>query len=859
MRNFIDKFNSNKKKYIVSLVVVLVFMLSLIGGTSYAILKGNVNDKNEQVIKTGSVELKLTEYYDDISKKITVMSDDDGLLQDDFYSFNIKNTGDSVAKYDLKLVNDVPSSYTGKVLDTKYIKVGLEINGDEYGPMSLDKVKNVIDSDVIYKREMLNYKLRIWLDKSKEKEIENLEDYKAFLKLEVEAVQRPESMDNGVNTKTFAYTGKPEEYTVPREGYYYIELGGASSGKNDNIVSYGAKTSGYVKLEAGEKLYFYVGKAGSDVNTNCRTSGYEFNGGGIALPAKTGVCGASGGGATDVRLVGGSWDDTKSLISRIMVAGAGGGPAGGQYTNGDGGGLSGVTPLFVTYQSNIGVRGTQRAGGTAPTKDSCAQSTGTVGFFGKGGYGGASSASNADTGGGAGGGAGYYGGSGASGLCNGTWPGGGGSSYISGFAGSNSVKNNTTVTHTNDTLHYSGKYFIGGSMESGVTSGNGYAKISYVDVKPKKRNTQLNGVRYIKNCINNDSSNSINNWTEIQAIKDGKNIAKGKSAGVYDSSGNALSSGGTAFAYSYMTDGMIDNVGGSIGYSHASTYTGNQCAVVDLEDGYDLDEVAVWHYSNDMRTYFDDVTYVSSDNKSWTKVINETKSEDYNGKRVNPYVNTYNGYTQDNLVLWLDGYANNGSTRTHTATTWKDLSGNGNTATLSGPTWYDKYLYFDGSNDYAYKTSASYGISNNKYTLEIIVESEKDDVYQPIFNTVNTGTAVQQYMTIWKGKYNYFTLDITNGSTVSQLSSSSKVVNNTKYKLTAVLNGTNYKLYNGAQLDNSIDVSFIPKMYSSGLYIGGNSYYFKGKIYSIRVYNKALSEDEIIHNYNYDKQKFNLE
>lgn len=733
MRNFIDKFNSNKKKYIVSLVVVLVFMLSLIGGTSYAILKGNVNDKNEQVIKTGSVELKLTEYYDDISKKITVMSDDDGLLQDDVYSFNIKNTGDSVAKYDLKLVNDVPSSYTGKVLDTKYIKVGLEINGDEYGPMSLDKVKNVIDSDVIYKREMLNYKLRIWLDKSKEKEIENLEDHKAFLKLKVEAVQRPESMDNGVNTKTFAYTGESEEYTVPRDGYYYIELGGASSGKNDNIVSYGAKTSGYVKLEAGEKLYFYVGKAGSDVNTNCRTSGYEFNGGGIALPAKTGVCGASGGGATDVRLVGGSWDDTKSLISRIMVAGAGGGPAGGQYTNGDGGGLS------------------------------------------------------------------------------------------------------------------------------GVTSGNGYAKISYVDVKPKKRNTQLNGVRYIKNCINNDSSNSINNWTEIQAIKDGVNIAKGKSAGVYDSSGNALSSGGTAFAYSYMTDGMIDNVGGSIGYSHASTYTGNQCAVVDLEDGYDLDEVAVWHYSNDMRTYFDDVTYVSSDNKSWTKVINETKSEDYNGKRVNPYVNTYNGYIQDNLVLWLDGYANNGSTRTHTATTWKDLSGNGNTATLSGPTWYDKYLYFDGSNDYAYKTSASYGISNNKYTLEIIVESEKDDVYQPIFNTVNTGTAVQQYMTIWKGKYNYFTLDITNGSAVSQLSSSSKVVNNTKYKLTAVLNGTNYKLYNGAQLDNSIDVSFTPKMYSSGLYIGGNSYYFKGKIYSIRVYNKALSEDEIIHNYNYDKQKFNLE
>ena len=39
----------------------------------------------------------------------------------------------------------------------------------------------------------------------------------------------------------------------------------------------------------------------------------------------------------------------------------------------------------------------------------------------------------------------------------------------------------------------------------------------------------------------------------------------------------------------------------------------------------------------------------------------------------------------------------------------------------------------------------------------------------------------------------------------------------------------------------------------------GLSYYFNGEIYSIRVYNRALTEDEILHNYNYDKGKFNLE
>ena len=137
------------------------------GGTSYAVLKGTNSDSNEQIIKTGSVELKLTENFDDINKKVTIMDDEEGLLQEETYDFNIKNIGDVPAKYDLKLINKVPSSYTGKVLDTKYIKVGLEINGEEYGPMSLEKVKNVIDSDIIYKNEIINYKLIIWLDKSK--------------------------------------------------------------------------------------------------------------------------------------------------------------------------------------------------------------------------------------------------------------------------------------------------------------------------------------------------------------------------------------------------------------------------------------------------------------------------------------------------------------------------------------------------------------------------------------------------------------------------------------------------------------------------------------------------------------------
>ena len=42
------------------------------------------------------------------------MGDEEGLLQEGTYDFNVKNIGSSPAKYDLKLINEVPSTYTGK-------------------------------------------------------------------------------------------------------------------------------------------------------------------------------------------------------------------------------------------------------------------------------------------------------------------------------------------------------------------------------------------------------------------------------------------------------------------------------------------------------------------------------------------------------------------------------------------------------------------------------------------------------------------------------------------------------------------------------------------------------------------------
>ena len=114
-------------------------------------------------------------------------------------------------------------------------------------------------------------------------------------------------------------------------------------------------------------------------------------------------------------------------------------------------------------------------------------------------------------------------------------------------------------------------------------------------------------------------------------------------------------------------------------------------------------------------------------------------------------------------------------------------------------------------------------------------------------------------MSVWLGTSNKFNYDISNGSTSAQMSSTFTSVNNTMYALAASLDTKTYRLYNKAKLDATKELGFTPSMSNSGIYVGGSAYYYQGRIYSIRVYNKVLTQEEMLHNYNYDKQKFNIE
>ena len=264
------------------------------------------------------------------------------------------------------------------------------------------------------------------------------------------------------DSKRFNYTGNVQEIRL-FPGIYKIECYGASGGNGDgNNSSYaglGGYTSGILKIEENHNFFIYVGGQGTYAIV-C-TGGW--NGGGSANNVRS--ASGSGGGASDIRLISGQWNNIDSLRSRIMVAGAGGG--GGRYSakGGNGGGLTGTN-------GNGSTGGTQTSGGTSNGKFGIG-ANGPTTNYGKGC-----------------GGGGYYGG-GANAAGNSYYhSGSGGSSFISGMDGCNAIDENGN--HTGQSIHYSGLYFTECKTQAGINRGNGYVIITMLeDLLDNRKNSNL--------------------------------------------------------------------------------------------------------------------------------------------------------------------------------------------------------------------------------------------------------------------------------------------------------------------------------------------------------------------------------
>lgn len=505
MQDIINSIKERKKIVIIVLLIVLISLITL----------KFINTINKSFALSNSSFIETKEIAINDKAKISFTNDTNYI----YYNVLVSNKIEGENFY---LESD--AILTKLWNDYKNIKIKLEKSTDNKTftnitekELTINEKINLLSEEMI--KEGINY-FRISFTADNEK-------------IEIDKRNIDINLDVKANTVfDYDFTEKSQEFIAPATGEYRVELWGAAGNyyptNMKNEVGNGAYTAGTITLNENEKLYVYTGKNATDEG-NFHTA--SFNAGSTAYGrdvAKEGYGhnSSSGGGATDVRLVSGEWNNINSLRSRIMVAAGGGGThyyrAVDDYyaikgEGGAGGGLIGyrgyqslikttstINYIFTEYDGTKSVitklnqqfaftgGGSQTAGGknNPCNHPRCSSiSSGKSGSFGVGG-------SGAGTAGGGGGAGGYYGGGGGgqafpddsdSGMCHSSAA--GGSSYISGHTGSIAITSATNTspkqgctesgttpanyagtTDKNCSIHYSGKTFT----DTVMIDGEGY-------------------------------------------------------------------------------------------------------------------------------------------------------------------------------------------------------------------------------------------------------------------------------------------------------------------------------------------------------------------------------------------------
>jgi hypothetical protein len=213
----------------------------------------------------------------------------------------------------------------------------------------------------------------------------------------------------------------------------------------------------------------------------------------------------------------------------------------------------------------------------------------------------------------------------------------------------------------------------------------------------------------------------------------------------------------------------------------------------------------------------------------------------------------------DGLVLYLD--AANARSYVSGSTAWTDLSRGGNNGRLENGPIYNSAnggsIVFDGGDDYVNIGTQSLGITRD-FTISFWANITKNGVVE-IFNK---GYNPPDYG-IYLAKLVSNKLSLQSFSPIINFETTSTITSGIR-NYTAVRSNTNCFWYiNGVQ-DNSavIASTSINQSNLKEWRIGSNfdtvRPTFGGNIYSFSVYNKGLTQTEVLQNYNATKTRFGL-
>lgn len=197
-------------------------------------------------------------------------------------------------------------------------------------------------------------------------------------------------------------------------------------------------------------------------------------------------------------------------------------------------------------------------------------------------------------------------------------------------------------------------------------------------------------------------------------------------------------------------------------------------------------------------------------------------------------------YITDGLTLWLDGID-----KGNVSGSWVDKVGGYVFAGVNNPVFGDNYVQTGGDNG-GYLTNSDFAsISADTGTIEVAISdytlTSTAVVYMPNAGTNLAMGLLTSSAIVWTStptaypKLNYTTgqktISVNNTQSVIDLSSASFATSSDS-------------------LGSGTNTNFIGKRSSGSP--------FNGKIHSIRIYNRLLSEAEMLHNQQVDNTRFNL-
>lgn len=249
-------------------------------------------------------------------------------------------------------------------------------------------------------------------------------------------------------------------------------------------------------------------------------------------------------------------------------------------------------------------------------------------------------------------------------------------------------------------------------------------------------------------------------------------------------------------------------------------------------------------------------------NYSTGEVFDITNKKTADGEILYIYANEVLGgdYIKSGLLLYLDGIDNTRNGHDGESTIWEDLSGNRNDGTLanfnntSTSGWASNCINFDSIDDMISVPESS-TTNPVAQTIEVVLKCNGD--------SSNSVDGRQIFFVKWYG----YTMELNSDKTISYgrkngyLVTKSSINYSRIYNITAENDGNKSKIYINNTYNNEQDA--VPVAYSDMNLITIGSYnksrYFNGSIYAIRMYNRALTDEEIDHNYQIDKARFGIE